>query len=244
LRFGNTAFDLAARMCWQAGLRLTPDRVVDTLLRIGRYRLSLARVQQALHGIDLGPLQPQWKRKVRTASGRVELAPAALVDDLARVHDWLALSGGDGQGLVLIGRRDLRSNNSWLHNVRSLVKGPDRTALYMSPVDADKRGLGDGETVRVTSTKGTVTARLSVSDVMMPGVVSLPHGWGHASAADSLRVAGPLGGPNLNTLTDEDVVDPLTGTAALNGVPVEVTAHSGGTACGAVTAESVSSNAR
>jgi anaerobic selenocysteine-containing dehydrogenase len=228
LRFGNAAFDLAARACWRAGLRLTPDRVVDTLLRVGRYRLSLARVQKATHGIDLGPLQPQWERTVRTTSGKVELAPALLVDDVARVNDWLARHADDGQGLLLIGRRDLRSNNSWLHNVRSLVKGSDRTALYMSPADATSRGLGDGDTVRVASRKGTVTARLSVSDVMMPGVVSLPHGWGHAASADSLRVAGPLGGPNLNALTDEDVVDPLTGTAALNGVPVEVTAAATG----------------
>jgi anaerobic selenocysteine-containing dehydrogenase len=222
LRFGNAVLDTAARLAWRAGLRLTPDRIIDLLLRLGPHRLSLAKLKAAPHGIDLGPLVPAAAKRVRTAKKRVQLVPGPLVDDVGRVDRWLEEHGAANGGLLLIGRRHLRSNNSWMHNAPSLVKGPDRAALLMSPHDATRLGLAEGGSVRVKSRAGEVTARLSITETMMPGVVSLPHGFGHASAADTMRVAGALAGPNVNALTDEAVVEPLTGTAVLNGVPVVV----------------------
>ena len=126
-------------------------------------------------------------------------------------------------GLVLIGRRHLRSNNSWMHNLPSLAKGPDRARLLMHPDDAARLGLADGARVRVTSRAGEVTARLAITRDVMPGVVSLPHGFGHAGAAGSLRVAGALAGPSANALTDELRVEPLIGTSILGGLPITVT---------------------
>jgi anaerobic selenocysteine-containing dehydrogenase len=123
---------------------------------------------------------------------------------------------------VLIGRRHVRSNNSWMHNCKSLVKGPDRTALLMHPHDADRRGFADGQPVEVKSRVGAVTARLERSDDVMPGVVSLPHGFGHGEVKEHLKVAGATPGPNVNVLTDEEFLDVPTGTAALNGVPVTI----------------------
>jgi anaerobic selenocysteine-containing dehydrogenase len=222
MRTGLPIVDRAARLAWRAGLRLSPDRVIDFALRIGPYRLSLDKLRQQPHGIDLGPLQPSREKRVRTDGHKVELAPPVLVADVARVARWVDAQR-DGE-LVLIGRRHVRSNNSWMHNCRSLVKGPDRAALLMNRADAEKRGLRDGQTVRIRSRVGEVTAKLAAVDDVMAGVVSLPHGWGHAAAKDTLRVAGETGAPNLNALTDETLLEPLTGTAALNGVPVTVEA--------------------
>jgi anaerobic selenocysteine-containing dehydrogenase len=150
----------------------------------------------------------------------VDLAPADLVADLARVGAWI-----DAQrdaGLVLIGRRHLRSNNSWMHNAPSLVKGPDRSSLLMNPEDASARGLRTGDHVRVEGRAGAVEVRLEVTPAVQPGVVSLPHGFGHAVARDTLRVAGAVAGANMNAVTDDALVEPLTGTAVLSGVPVSV----------------------
>jgi anaerobic selenocysteine-containing dehydrogenase len=227
LRFGLGPVDKLSKLGWRAGLRVTPDRLIDLALRAGRYGdkfnplskgLSLKKLERMPHGVDLGPLQPSRADRVHTPDGKVDLAPALLVADVARVEGWLAAPSE----LVLIGRRHVRSNNSWMHNCHSLVKGPDRTSLLMHPSDADKRGLADGQPVRVSSRVGSVTTRLERSDAVMPGVVSLPHGFGHAEVKDSMRVAGATLGPNANLLTDEQRLDPLTGTAALNGVPVTV----------------------
>jgi anaerobic selenocysteine-containing dehydrogenase len=226
---GERAAALALRMG-----RLGSTRVLDALLRLGPYGdrflpfgggLTLDEVRRAPHGIDLGPLVPMREQRVATPSGRVELCPAELAKDVARVARWL--DNPPAQALSLIGRRHLRSNNSWMHNVRSLVKGPDRATLQMHPSDAAGAGLVDGATVRVTSRAGEVTARLEVTPDVMPSVVSLPHGFGHAAAADTLRVAGAVAGPNANAVTDEQLLDPITATAVLNGVPVTVVAAAG-----------------
>ncbi len=150
----------------------------------------------------------------------VDLAPADLVADLARVAAWI--DAQHDAGLVLIGRRHLRSNNSWMHNAPSLMKGADRASLMMHPEDASARGLTTGDPVRVESRAGAVDARLEVTANVRPGVVSLPHGFGHAVARDTLRVAGAVAGPNMNAVTDDALVEPLTGTAVLSGVPVSV----------------------
>lgn len=229
MRFGVRAVDRIARLAWQAGYAPDVDRIVDLLLRLGPYGdrfnplssgLSLARLRRAPHGVDLGPLRPARATKVRTDDGKVDLAPRLLVEDAARVDAWLQQQAEAGGELLLIGRRGLRDNNSWMHNCPSLVKGPERAELFAHPDDAARLGLRHGEPVRVRSRVGAVVARLKVTGEVMPGVVSLPHGFGHGAARATLRFAGPLPGPNVNAITDEQVLDPLSGTAALSGLPV------------------------
>ncbi len=224
LRLGAPGSSRLGRL-WRRAGRDLPDRVVDLLLRFGRHKLSLKELQRHPHGLDLGPLKPARAEKVRTPDGRARLAPSALVADLPRLERWIdERSRADAPAtLTLIGRRHLRSNNSWMHNVRSLVKGPDRARLIMNPLDAAERSLATGARVRVSSRVGAVEVEVELSDEIMRGVVSLPHGFGHQPAKDTLRIAGALPGASANTLTDELFVEPLVGTAILNGVPVSVT---------------------
>ena len=209
----------------------TPRRLIDLGLRIGpygmrsRHRLSVRKLEQQVHGVDLGPLERSMPERLMTPGKRVQLAPAVLVRDLARVESELLGTAVRRNGeLLLIGRRDLRSNNSWMHNSLRLVKGPERCTLLMHPDDARARGLSAGQSVKVRSRVGSVTVPLALTDTMMPGVVSLPHGWGHGRPGVQLRVATAHAGVSLNDLTDERAVDPLLGTAAFNGTPVHVTA--------------------
>jgi anaerobic selenocysteine-containing dehydrogenase len=157
---------------------------------------------------------------LRTPSGRIELAPEPLIADLERLH----ASAGElaERGLVLVGRRHLRSNNSWMHNVEVLVKGKPRCTLQVHPDDADSLGLVDGGAARVTSRVGSVQAPVEVTESIRPGVVSLPHGWGHDLPGTRLRVAAEHAGVNSNTLSDDAAIDPLSGTSVLNGIPVTV----------------------
>jgi anaerobic selenocysteine-containing dehydrogenase len=205
------------------------DRAIDLLLRLGPYGeafgarpggLSLAVLQEAPHGIDLGPLQPRVPEVLRTPSGKVELAPPQLVADAQRLQE-LVRGHANGQ-LTLVGRRDLRSNNSWMHNVPHLVKGRDRCVLQVNPTDATRLGLVDGALARVASRAGAVDAPVLITDEVSEGVVSLPHGWGHDGVA--MAVAAAHKGVNSNTLTDEVPLDPLSGNAVLNGIPVSVVA--------------------
>jgi anaerobic selenocysteine-containing dehydrogenase len=179
------------------------------------------------HGIDLGPLQPCLPGALWTEDKRVRLAPELLVKDLARVERELLGAGpsAGSKGLWLIGRRQLRSNNSWMHNSVRLVKGPERCTLLMHPDDARPRGLATGQTVRVRSRVGSVPIRLELTEDIMPGVVSIPHGWGHSRPGVQLRVAQTHPGASINDLTDDQAVDALLGTAAFTGVPVEVMAE-------------------
>jgi anaerobic selenocysteine-containing dehydrogenase len=208
---------------WRRVARDLPERVIDLLLRTGPHRTSLAALEAAPHGKDLGPLAPgRAPECVRTKNGLVCLAPALLVADVPRLEAWI--DARTAAPLVMIGRRHLRSNNSWMHNARSLVKGPDRAQLLMHPDDAARLGLANGARVRVKSRTGAIVAPLAITDDVMPGVVSLPHGFGHAAAATTLRVAGTLAGPSANAITDEQLVEPVLGTSILNGIPVEVSA--------------------
>jgi anaerobic selenocysteine-containing dehydrogenase len=142
-----------------------------------------------------------------------------------RVSAWVDVKvDAKAPGLMLIGRRHVRSNNSWMHNYRSLVKGPDRTALFVHPEDAKRANVKSGDTVSLKSRVGEVHAKVEVTDAVMPGVVSLPHGFGHAAAKDTMRIAGELGGPNVNAVTDDAVLDPISGNAVLQGVPVTIEA--------------------
>ncbi|WP_405069621.1 molybdopterin-dependent oxidoreductase [Kribbella sp. NBC_01510] len=204
-----------------ARLRLSPRRIVDLGLRIGPYRLSLRKLRRSPGGVDLGPLQPALPGALHHKTKRIDLAQRMILDDLPRLE---ALATGSDGELLLIGRRHLRSNNSWMHNSARLVKGKPRHQLLMNPEDLAKRDLADGQLVTVTSAAGSVTVEVAASNDMMPGVVSLPHGFGHGRPGTHLSVANQVPGPSANDVTDADFTDPVAGTAALNGVPVTVTA--------------------
>jgi len=200
--------------------RRGPDRLLDLLLRAGPYELTLDDLDAAPHGIDLGPLQPRIPEVLRTPSGQIELAPEPLVADVARLRE--SLSRRANGEVVLIGRRQLRSNNSWMHNLPKLVSGPVRCTLHVHPDTAAAHGLVDGATASVRSRAGEVEVLVEVTDAIMPGVVSIPHGWGHDTDGAELSVAREHAGVNSNILADEELVEPLTGNAVLNGIPVEL----------------------
>jgi anaerobic selenocysteine-containing dehydrogenase len=195
------------------------ERVVDVLCRTGAYGLGIDDLEAHPHGIDLGPLEPNLARVLRTTTGRVDVLPDAVAADLPRLA--AAIDDAD-DGLLLVGRRDLRSNNSWMHNVEVLVKGRPRCTLQVHPTDAARLGLVDAADARVTSRTGSVVAPVEVTDVVSPGVVSLPHGWGHDADGTRLAVAARHSGVNTNVLTDASVVDPLSGNGQLNAIPVDV----------------------
>ncbi|HEY7596946.1 MAG TPA: molybdopterin-dependent oxidoreductase [Actinophytocola sp.] len=195
-----------------------PEQILDTLLKFGPYGLSLAKLKEKPHGIDLGPLEPRLKELLTTPSGKVELAPEPIVSDLDRLRAKAAEPAPD---VVLIGRRQLRSNNSWLHNVKPLMGGSNACTLHVNPADVARLGLGDRAVVR--SAAGEVVVAVEPTDVIMPGVVSLPHGWGHTGSPQ--RVAAEHPGVNANALTNELVVDVPSGNAVFNGVPVTVSPH-------------------
>jgi anaerobic selenocysteine-containing dehydrogenase len=183
-----------------------PERAIDVLLRLGSTGLTLEKLRAAEHGVDLGPLERSKTRRVFHPGGRIELVPEPLAADVPRLERWLAT--GATKGLLLIGRRHLRSNNSWMNDLASLAKGPDRARLMVHPHDAASLGPS-GTKVRVNSRAGSVLATLEVSETMMRGVVSLPHGWSEPA-------------PNANALTDEQFVEPVLGNSILNGVRVDV----------------------
>jgi anaerobic selenocysteine-containing dehydrogenase len=208
--------------------RIGPERIVDMLLRIGPHGdgfgrrqdgLTLAAVQAAAHGIDLGPLQPRLREVINTESGVIELAPPTMTGDVARLRRHMAERV---DGMVLIGRRDLRCSNSFMHNLPALVKGRDRCTLQISRHDAGRMGLVAGGSARVTSRVGSVVAPVEVTDDLMPGVVSLPHGWGHDVEGARQTVARAHAGVNTNVLTDDRAYDEASGTAVLFGTPVTV----------------------
>jgi anaerobic selenocysteine-containing dehydrogenase len=205
-----------------------PERLVDMLLRTGPHGdgfgrrpqgLTLAKVQAAPHGLDLGPLEPRLAEVINTESGRIELAPRTMTDDVDRLRARMARRDGE---LLLIGRRDMRCSNSFMHNLPSLVKGRDRCTLQVSRHDAGRLGLHHGGAARVTSRVGSLVAPIEVTDDLMPGVVSLPHGWGHDVPAAQLTVAKAHPGVNTNLLTDDRAYDAASGTAVLFGTPVQV----------------------
>ncbi|MFM8304579.1 MAG: molybdopterin dinucleotide binding domain-containing protein, partial [Actinomycetota bacterium] len=231
---GRTVDELMAEVAHRRG----PERVLDVMLRTGPYGdafgakpggLSLAVLEANPHGVDLGPLTPRLPGILRTPTLRVDLAPAAIVADVPRLRATLDAgnTGGAEPGLVLIGRRDLRSNNSWMHNVEVLVKGKARCTLQVHPEDAAARGLRNGAAAEVASSAGSVVVAVEVTDVVRPGVVSLPHGWGHDAPGTALGVARRHAGVNSNLLSPADALDPLSGNAILNGIPVEVSARPG-----------------
>jgi anaerobic selenocysteine-containing dehydrogenase len=206
------------------------ERLLDLGLRSGPYGdqfgrvpdgLTLARLEAAPSGIDLGPLQPRIPEVLRTPSGRIELAPPMLLADLARVE---AALDAPAAPLVVIGRRHVRSNNSWMHNLPVLARGPQRCTALLHPADAARHGVADGAMVRLRRGARHIDIAVTVTDEVMEGVVSVPHGWGHDQPGTQLAVARARPGANLNALLDDDLRDPLSGNAVLSGVAVALEA--------------------
>jgi anaerobic selenocysteine-containing dehydrogenase len=223
--------DRAIRVARRLGFRWTPTATVEMLLRLGphgdRYLpwsrgLNLRRLAAAPHGVDLGPLQPGFARRVLHRDGRLRLAPEAIItalSDLEKVNG----AASDGE-LLLIGRRDLRSNNTWMHNVPILVSGHERCVLLVNPVDAERAGVRDGDVAVLESRVHRGFVPVHVTDEMTSGVVSLPHGWGHATSALWQRVAAEHQGVSANDWTDDNYVEAIVGQSILNGVPVRLKA--------------------
>ncbi|MGW0562101.1 molybdopterin-dependent oxidoreductase [Streptomyces sp. NPDC003016] len=196
-----------------------PERRLDMMLRLGPYDLVLDDLLAHPHGIDLGPLRPRLPQVLKTPSGKVELLPAPLAADLPRLRRAL---GERPAGLVLVGRRHLRSNNSWMHNIARLNGGSNRCTLQVHPDDAARLGLTDGERARISAEGGALETVVEVTDAVRTGVVSLPHGWGHDREGTRTAVAAATPGVNVNQLLDGSRLDPLSGTAVLNGFSVDV----------------------
>ncbi|MEI2713808.1 MAG: molybdopterin-dependent oxidoreductase [Nocardioides sp.] len=210
--------------------RTGPERILDFRLRVGPYgdgfghgtgTLTMDLLEQHPHGIDFGPMQPRLPDVLRTPTGMVDLAPEILVNDLDRLSR--AVDEGPVEGLVLIGRRHLRSNNSWMHNVPNLMTGRDRSRLQMNSDDAAARGLITGSLARATTKTSSVDVLVEVTDRMAQGVVSLPHGWVHGSGPIGMRTAASRPGVNSNRLASSDL-DVPSWNAILSGIPLEVSA--------------------
>jgi anaerobic selenocysteine-containing dehydrogenase len=214
---------LAAVAAWKG-----PDRLFDLALRNGPYGdrfgmnpegLTLAKLVAAPDGIDLGALAPRIPEVLRTPSGKVELAPPALIADLGRARADLSRPAPP---LVLIGRRHLRSNNSWLHNLPTLAAGKFRGTALVHPIDAARLALTNGARARLSRGPKSIEVEVELTTDIMPGVVSLPHGWGHAQPGTQMRVAAERPGANLNEILDDSLRDPLSGNAVLGGVAVDI----------------------
>lgn len=201
-----------------------PQQIVDMGLQASAQRLSVKKLAEHPHGLDLGPLKPTLPERLAHPGKRIQAAPPQIFEELARFAAALSAAAPAEGELRLIGRRHVRSNNSWMHNSHRLVKGNPRHQLLMHPDDASSRGLKDGSTVRVRSRVGEIQVEVQASSEMMPGVVSLPHGWGHNRGGTRLGIADAHAGASNNDLTDEQFLDVLSGNAALNGVPVQVEA--------------------
>ncbi|MER7801778.1 molybdopterin-dependent oxidoreductase [Streptomyces parvulus] len=221
---GRDPGDLAARLTGENG----PERRLDLMLRLGPYGdgfgarpdgLTLERLLALPHGIDLGPLRPRLPQPLKTRSGKVELLPEPIAGDLPRLRQALAERPA---GLVLVGRRHLRSNNSWMHNIPALTGGSNRCTLHVHPDDAGRLGVSAAQPVRVQGPGGEVTVPAEITDSVRPGVVSLPHGWGHDRPGTRQTHAATEPGVNVNQLLDGSLLDPLSGNAVLNGVPVKL----------------------
>jgi anaerobic selenocysteine-containing dehydrogenase len=206
---------------------LLPGRLVDIGLRLGpwgwrsRARLSLRKVRQHPHGLDLGPLQPCLPGRLMTPERQVRLDQPAILADWPRVLAGMQPAADDQ--LLLIGRRHLRSNNSWMHTLPRLLGGTNTATLHVHPADARAHGLADRDLVEISSEVGSIEVRVETSDDLMPGVVCLPHGWGHGTRDGSgWRIADQTPGSSVNDITDRKRYDPLSGNAAVTALPVRL----------------------
>ena len=212
-----------------AGGRRGTARNLDFALQTGPYGaafganpggLSLDVLLANPHGVDLGALEPKMPEMLRTPSGRIELSPEVFINDLKRLKE--SMVDVDLDQMLLVGRRDLKSNNSWMHNIKVLTKGSLSCTAHIHPNDAARIGAVTGTALRIASRVGEVQVPAEVTDSVRPGVVSLPHGWGHSVPGTKMSVAGEKAGVNSNILTDDQVLDPLSGNAVLSAIPVTV----------------------
>ena len=230
---GNSSSNISGRDADEILAMLNKDgrrgtaRMLDFMLQTGPYGaafganpsgLSLDVLLANPHGVDLGALEPRIPEGLRTPTGMIELSPPQLIADLVRLEN--SMSNVDFDQMLLVGRRELKSNNSWMHNINVLTKGSLSCTAHVHPNDAQRLGLQQGSTVRITSRVGSVEAPVDITDSVREGVVSLPHGWGHGVKGTQMSVAAAKAGVNSNILTDHEVMDPLSGNAALNAIPV------------------------
>ena len=207
--------------------QLTPEYVLDNMLQSGIHSdkgLNLEMLKQHPHGIDLGALQPCLVNRLQTNDDKIRLAPQILVDDLARLKStfFSNKSLSNEFPFQMIGRRLLRSHNTWMHNSYRLVKGKNECTMILNPRDAEALQIQNGDIVKVTSKVGSIEIETQLSDEIMEGVVSIPQGWGHGRKGVKMKVAQEHPGISINELTDHERIDELTGNAALNGVGVRV----------------------
>jgi anaerobic selenocysteine-containing dehydrogenase len=211
---------LFRRLALSGARRLRPERLVDALLRVGPHRLTLAKLRQFPHGVDLGALEPgRFRARIATPDRMVDAAPGDLLGEARAQLAWEADRESSGE-IVLIGRRQLRDNNSWMHNSPRLMKGRPRCTLLVHPVDAAACRLEDGGFAQLGSEAGAVIVQVEVTDAVGPGVVSLPHGWGHDRSGTRQGVARQHAGASVNDVTSDLHLDTLSGNAAFNGLTV------------------------
>jgi anaerobic selenocysteine-containing dehydrogenase len=207
-----------------------PEQLLDIMLRAGPYGdkftgdgLTLAQLKQAPHGIDLGALEPRLPELLATKNKRINIAPDLITGDLPRLQ--AALEKGPGDSMLLIGRRHIRDMNSWLHNLNNYARGKNRCTLLINPQDAQRIGLQAEGMATIKSRVGEFRAEVSITDRIMPGVVSLPHGFGHTYPDTQQSVASrQTPGISANDLVDDNEMDVPSGTSVVNGVPVEIAA--------------------
>ena len=225
--FAELGDRLAERLGLEPLPRVPPHKVVDAALQAGPYgrdsewNLSIEKLKEHPSGIDFGPLEPSCPERLQTADKRIALAIPEALADITRLLSDVTINEGSYR---LIGRRNVRDNNSWMHNHQRLVKGKSRCNLLMHPDDVAREGWSEGMQVTIKSRVGTITAELSSSTEVMPGVISLPHGYGHGLQGTRSEVANTHAGVSCNDVTDEQFLDQLSGNAAINGVPVELSA--------------------
>jgi anaerobic selenocysteine-containing dehydrogenase len=200
----------------------SPRQMIVAGLKAGGSGISIEQLEAAPHGLDLGPLRPSLLRRLQTDSGAIECAPALFIDALAALSTAQAVSDDAEFPLRLIGRRHVRSNNSWMHNAPRLVKGPTRHALWLHPEDLAAAGISDGHRVRLISRVGSLEVEVEASEDLAPGTACLPHGFGHQLEGVRLSRARKVSGANYNALSDPLRIDGPSGNAALNGTPVRV----------------------
>lgn len=217
--------EITARLTGEHSSTFTPEdphAKVDLALRFGKYKLSLEELKKHPHGLDLGALEPCLPARLQTSDKKIQLEPTLLTKDMKRIEKALKTPVSSDFDLLLINRRHVRDNNSWMHNSERLVKGRNRCILLMHPKDAEKRGIKTGTEVQVQSRVGQVKVEVELTEKVMLGVVSLPHGYGHGRAGVVLPIAQKYAGVSVNDLTDELLLDELTGNAVFGGVPVRV----------------------
>lgn len=221
IRLGTS---LVAKGISKAAAKLaTPERALDGLLRMGPHPLTLNKLRAHPHGLDMGPLVPRIPEILPKKNPVIILVPQLFADEIPALQKWIITqSTPRPDKFSLIGRRHLRSNNSWLHNSARLTKGPARCTLLMHPQDAEKIGLTEGAQAEIESTQGCARFAVELTEDISPGVISVPHGWGHHRAGTQMRVASQIAGTSINDVTEDSKLDRLTGNAAFSSMVVTV----------------------